>query len=178
MGERALGRADAPVVVMEFFSLTCPHCAAFHRETFPQVKTKLIDTGKLRMTFRDFPLDQVALTAAMVARTLAAGAVRAVLRRPVRHAGPLGLRARRELDRGAGEDGGAGGDVAGGLRRRDQGPGIARPRSWRGRRKATKSITSNSTPTFIFNGPAQKNHRESGGRSYDDFAKLVAAAAG
>ena len=54
----------------EFFSLTCTHCAAFARETMPQVKKDLIDTGKVRWVFHDFPLDQVALTAAMVARYL------------------------------------------------------------------------------------------------------------
>ena len=68
--DRSVGRADAPVTVMEFYSLTCPHCAAFYRETFPRIKSELIDTGKLRFVFWDFPLDQVALTAAMVARTL------------------------------------------------------------------------------------------------------------
>jgi protein-disulfide isomerase len=56
--------------VQEFFSLTCTHCAAFARETFPQIKSELIDTGKLRWVFRDFPLDQVALEASMVARYL------------------------------------------------------------------------------------------------------------
>jgi len=68
--ERAVGRPDAKVTVVEFFSLTCTHCAAFARETMPQVKAKLIDTGKVRFVYHDFPLDQVALTAAMVARTL------------------------------------------------------------------------------------------------------------
>jgi len=68
--ERAVGRPDAKVTVVEFFSLTCTHCAAFARETMPEVKAKLIDTGKVRFVYHDFPLDQVALTAAMVARTL------------------------------------------------------------------------------------------------------------
>ena len=68
--ERVLGSADAPVTVTEYFSLTCTHCAEFVRSTFPQVKSQLIDTGKLRYVFYDFPLDQVALTAAMVARNL------------------------------------------------------------------------------------------------------------
>lgn len=68
--ERAVGRPDAKVTVTEFFSLTCTHCAAFARETMPQVKARLIDTGKVRFVYHDFPLDQVALTAAMVARTL------------------------------------------------------------------------------------------------------------
>ena len=45
MGERSIGRADAPVVVREFFSLTCSHCATFHRDTLPRVKSDLIETG-------------------------------------------------------------------------------------------------------------------------------------
>lgn len=68
--ERAIGKPDAKNTVEEWFSLTCTHCAAFAQETFPQIKSELIDTGKLRWVFRDFPLDQVALTAAMVARYL------------------------------------------------------------------------------------------------------------
>jgi protein-disulfide isomerase len=68
--ERSIGKPDAKVTVIEFFSLTCTHCAAFARETMPQIKAKLIDTGKIRYVFHDFPLDQVALTAAMVARAL------------------------------------------------------------------------------------------------------------
>src|SRR4051812_44005371 len=68
--ERAVGRADAPVTVIEFYSLTCSHCASFVRDTLPRVKADLIETGKLRLVYWDFPLDQVALTAAMVARSL------------------------------------------------------------------------------------------------------------
>jgi protein-disulfide isomerase len=72
LGERSFGHPDAPASVTEFFSLTCTHCAAFSREVMPQVTTDLIDTGKLRIVYRDFPLDQVALTAAMIARALPA----------------------------------------------------------------------------------------------------------
>ena len=72
MGDRDLGKPDAPVTMQEWFSLTCTHCAAWSKEVFPEVKAKLIDTGKLRYVYRDFPLDQVALTAAMVARALPA----------------------------------------------------------------------------------------------------------
>jgi len=71
MGERSLGRPDAKLAVGEFFSLTCTHCAAFARETLPKVKIELIDSGKIRLVFRDFPLDQLGLTAAMVARSVA-----------------------------------------------------------------------------------------------------------
>jgi protein-disulfide isomerase len=71
-GERSFGHPDAPATVTEFFSLTCTHCAAFSREVMPQVTSDLINTGKLRIVYRDFPLDQVALMAAMVARALPA----------------------------------------------------------------------------------------------------------
>ena len=67
---RTLGSADAQYKVTEFFSLTCTHCAAFQRETFPKVKAEWVDPGKLQMIYHDFPLDQVALQAAMVARAL------------------------------------------------------------------------------------------------------------
>ncbi len=70
MADRILGDPKAPVTFQEWFSLTCTHCAAWNREVFPEVKAKLIDTGKIRYIYRDFPLDQVALTAAMVARAL------------------------------------------------------------------------------------------------------------
>ncbi len=70
LAERGTGRPDAPVRVVEFFSLTCSHCATFHRDTFPQVKRQLVETGTVRLVWRDFPLDQMALTAAMVARSL------------------------------------------------------------------------------------------------------------
>jgi len=70
MAERSLGKPDAKLVVQEWFSLTCTHCARFSQLVFPEVKAKLIDTGRIRYVFHDFPLDQVALTAAMVARAL------------------------------------------------------------------------------------------------------------
>jgi len=68
--ERSTGSPDAKVTVMEFFSLTCTHCASFSRETMPEVEKNLIQPGKVRFVYRDFPLDQIALTAAMVARYL------------------------------------------------------------------------------------------------------------
>jgi protein-disulfide isomerase len=68
--ERTLGDPGAKVTVLEFFSLTCTHCAAFARGTMPDVEKDLIAPGKVRFVFHDFPLDQVALTAAMVSRYL------------------------------------------------------------------------------------------------------------
>ena len=70
--ERAAGKPDAKVTVNEWFSLTCSHCAEFHKRTFPQVQKELIEPGRVRFVWRDYPLDQYALTAAMVARALPA----------------------------------------------------------------------------------------------------------
>jgi protein-disulfide isomerase len=66
--DRVLGKADAPVTIIEYFSLTCPHCADFAEHTFPKVKAEWIDTGKAKLVYRDYPLDRNALKAAMVAR--------------------------------------------------------------------------------------------------------------
>ena len=67
---RILGKADAPIKVIELFSMTCSHCASFHNKTFPDVKKRLIDTGMVRFEMQPFPLDQVALRAHALARAL------------------------------------------------------------------------------------------------------------
>jgi protein-disulfide isomerase len=64
----AMGPADAKVTVVEYASLTCPHCAKFHKEVYPGFKTKYVDTGKVRFIYRDFPLNSRAFAAAMLAR--------------------------------------------------------------------------------------------------------------
>lgn len=63
-GERAIGRADAPVTVVEFHSMTCGNCARFHNDIFPRIKAEFIEPGLVRFVLRDFPLDRVALEAA------------------------------------------------------------------------------------------------------------------
>lgn len=67
-GEMAMGPETAKVTVVEYASATCPHCAAFHKETFPALKTEYIDTGKIRFIFREFPLNDAALAGFMLAR--------------------------------------------------------------------------------------------------------------
>lgn len=66
--DRILGKPDAPITIVEYGSLSCPHCAHFAGTVLPQLKKQWIDTGKARLVFRDFPLDQEALRAEMVAR--------------------------------------------------------------------------------------------------------------
>ena len=68
LSDIAIGSADAKVTVVEYSSLTCPHCAAFQAKVFPEFKTKYIDTGKVRFISREFPLDNLAAAAAMLAR--------------------------------------------------------------------------------------------------------------
>ena len=66
--EMALGRDDAPVTIIEYASLSCPHCAKFHEETLPALREKYIDTGKVRLVFREFPLERTAFLASIIAR--------------------------------------------------------------------------------------------------------------
>lgn len=65
--ERILGQADAPVTLIDYSSLTCPHCARFHTQTLPQIKRNWVDSGRARVVYRHFPLDRLALIAAMSA---------------------------------------------------------------------------------------------------------------
>lgn len=67
LGEQVEGDPAAPIEIIEYASLTCPHCAAFHSQTLPQVDKEWIATGKARLVYRDFPLDELALRAAMLA---------------------------------------------------------------------------------------------------------------
>lgn len=68
-----IGKADAPITIIEYASLTCPHCADFHVNVLPKLKAAYVDTGKVRIAFRDFPLDRAGLAAAMVARCAGPG---------------------------------------------------------------------------------------------------------
>ena len=66
--EMTLGNDKAPVTVIEYASMTCPHCAHFQETTFPEFKKRYIDTGKVHYIFREFPLDNLAAAASMLAR--------------------------------------------------------------------------------------------------------------
>jgi protein-disulfide isomerase len=177
MAERAIGSATAPVTVTEWFSLTCPHCAAFHRDSLPTIRKQLVDTGKLRLVFRDFPLDQVALTAAMVARSLPPERyepfVAALFSTQDRWAFARGVNSTEELAKMA---------ALAGMSREAFNAAIAdqdlRTAILQAQDVADKTYHVDSTPSFIFNGPNAKDRREAGGRSPEDFARLVAEAAG
>ena len=66
--EMAWGRADAPVTIVQYASLTCPYCRRFHKETFPQLKREFIDTGKVRYILREFPIGKTSGAATIALR--------------------------------------------------------------------------------------------------------------
>lgn len=70
LADKVMGEADAPIEIIAYESMTCPHCASFHQSTWRDIKEKYIDTGKARFILRDFPFDAVGLRAAMMARCI------------------------------------------------------------------------------------------------------------
>lgn len=176
MADRAIGSATAPVRVDEYFSLTCPHCAAFHQRTMPEVHKELIATGKLRMVFHDFPLDQLALTAAAIARSLPPERyepfVAALLASQDRWAFTRGVNSTEELWKMA---------ALAGMSRATFDAAIAdktlKDEILKAQDDAQKTYHIDSTPSFIFNGPHAKNQLDTGDRPYSVFAELVAKAA-
>lgn len=173
LAERGIGRPDAPVRVLEFFSLTCSHCAGFHRETFPQVKRQLVETGTVRLVWRDFPLDQLALTAAVIARSLPPeryeGFITALLSSQDRWAfisgDPIEALAKMAALAGMSR---AQFDAA----RQDQ--ALARA-ILEERLKAEQEFKVNATPTFVFQHGG-RNKVQPGAISFDRFQQLVAEA--
>lgn len=169
MAERGIGRPDAPVTVTEFFSLTCTHCAAFHRTTFPEVKRDLIETGALRLVWVDFPLDQVALAAACVARSLPAeryeGFIGALLSNQDRWAFTRGD-PREELAKMA---------ALAGMSRGKYDEVLADDGLKRAilaqRQTAEQQFNISATPSFSFRG--RKTVNQSGDMSFDRFKQLV-----
>ncbi|MGE3144157.1 MAG: DsbA family protein [Pseudorhodoplanes sp.] len=68
LGDVVMGKADAPVTIIEYASMTCSHCANFAERTFPELKKRYIDTGKVKYILREFPLDPLAAAGFMLAR--------------------------------------------------------------------------------------------------------------
>ena len=171
LSERAIGRPDAPVRVLEYFSLTCGHCAAFHRDTMPQVKQKLVEPGTVRFVYRDFPLDRLALAAAVVARSM-----------PVERYEPfigalLGAQDRWAFTRG--------GDPMEELAKMAALAGMPRPQFdaavrdealaraiMEGVQAAEREHGIRSTPSFVF-GPDGRAKTQAGAVGFDRFQQLV-----
>jgi len=68
--EFVIGDKDAPITIIEYASMSCSHCASFHKNTLPDIKKEYIDTGKVRMVFRDYPFNYPALLGSMMMRCI------------------------------------------------------------------------------------------------------------
>jgi len=68
--ELVIGDKDAPITIIEYASMSCSHCASFHNNTLPDIKKEYIDTGKVRMVFRDYPFNYPALLGSMMMRCI------------------------------------------------------------------------------------------------------------
>ena len=68
LDDMVLGKPDAPNTIVEYASMTCPHCALFHRTVLPELQAKYFDNGQARLILREFPLDGLAVAASMLAR--------------------------------------------------------------------------------------------------------------
>jgi protein-disulfide isomerase len=77
--DHVLGSAEATVTIVEYASMTCPHCAAFHAESMPKLKSEFIDKNQVRLVFRPFPLDRLALRASLMAECAPEGEYFALL---------------------------------------------------------------------------------------------------
>lgn len=167
--ERAIGKPDAKVTVGEYFSLTCTHCAAFAQGTMSEVKAKLIDAGSVRWVFHDYPLDQVALTAAMVARSLPVDRydpfINALFATQDRWAFARGVNSTEELWKTA---------ALAGMARPTFDKAIADTdlRNWilQQQQADQDKWKIDSTPSFVIDG-----QKYAGEMSYDAFRKLVPA---
>lgn len=168
LSERSMGQASAPMVVQEFFSLTCSHCGAFHREAWPQVKAELVQTGKVRMVWRDFPLDQIALRAAVVARYFPAEAyepfISALLGSQDRWAFARGIDHKTEIGKIATFAGMAPATFETAWTDDETARGILALRQ-----QAERQFNVQATPTFVFNSRVV-----SGAISFDRFAQEAA----
>jgi protein-disulfide isomerase len=167
LGDMALGPADASVTVIEYASMTCPHCAAFTVNVFPKVKAAYIDTGKIRFIFREFPLDVKAAAGSMIARCVAKddaqkyfAVVDTLFRQQADWAGANTVDSLKRIGRQAGmsEQGFdaclANEDVLNAIKKVQE--------------TAVDQLKVNSTPSFFINGKLV-----TGEQSFEDFAKII-----
>jgi protein-disulfide isomerase len=165
--DEVMGKADAPITIVEYSSLTCPHCAKFHKETFPKVKSEWIDTGKAKLIFRDLPWDALAQATAMIShcsgdryfafidtffRTQDQWARNPQPLAAIKTIAKLGGMGEEQVDKCIADSGLLNEINA----RKDDG---------------MKRYNVDSTPSFIINGKLA-----SGDMSYDEFSKLLADA--
>jgi protein-disulfide isomerase len=167
--DRILGNPEAPITIVEYASLTCPHCAHFANDVLPDIKKEWIDTGKAKLVLRDYPLDEPALRAAMIARC----------------APPDRYYAFADTFFAAQEKWVRGPDYREALARLAKLGGMSKEqfdtclkdtelenKIVEGRLKATQELEVNSTPTFFVNGS-----KLAGAPTTEEFEKLLSSLA-
>lgn len=168
LSDRVLGDVDAPVTIIEYASLTCPHCANFHAQTLPRLKKDWIETGKAKLIYRDYPLDKYAAQAAMIARCAPkekyftfVGAFYAQQKNWARADNPI-----KVLTQLAGLGGMSESDVEACLANEELADGILEMRL-----EGQMEYDVNSTPSFVIDGKKISN------LPYDDLNDLLEDAA-
>src|SRR5262245_11544654 len=165
--DMALGPKDATVTITEYASMTCPHCAAFTEEVFPQIKSAYIDTNKIRFIFREFPLDIKAAAGSMLARCIAkddAGKYFAVIDMLFRQQNEWVLKNTTETLTRIGKQAGLSQQqVEDCLKDQALLDKIAADQKY-----ANEVLKVNSTPTFFMNGEMLK-----GETSFEEFSKRI-----
>ncbi len=168
LGERVQGSMDAPVTMIEYSSLTCPHCATFHAEALPKIKEKYIDTGKVRLVMRDFPFDRVGLSAAIAGRCVDEkryfGLLEVLFKQQRKWAtdkDPIGAIGRITRLAGLSEK-----DLQACFANEELANAILARRI-----TAEKDYKVNSTPTFFING-----EKVEGAQPFEEFEKVIEAA--
>jgi protein-disulfide isomerase len=173
--EMALGDENAKVTIVEYMSMTCPHCAHFHNTTFDTIKTKYIDSGQARFILREFPFDPVATAAFMLARCSPQDPK--TLATPAQYYAMVSMLFKQQRSWASPQDG----NVRGALLQSVKLAGYSQE-SFEACltnqklldevnavvKKATEEFGVNSTPTFFINGK-----KYSGDMSVDAMSKLI-----
>jgi protein-disulfide isomerase len=163
--DRTIGPEDAPITIIEYASMTCPHCARFHQDTYPDLKAQWIDNGKARYVFRHFPLDGLALRASALSECMEGERFFGFLdllfssqQTWARASDPIATL--QDLAKQAGLD-----EEASGACLSDD---VTITRVLTQRKEAADEFDINSTPSFVINGQTVK-----GGLSLEEFNEYL-----
>ena len=163
--DRILGDPNAPITMIEYSSLTCSHCQQFHKEILPKIKENYIDTGKVKLIYRDFPFDKLGLLATVLARCAP----------PERYYGFLNVLFEKQSDWSRSQD--PFGELSrigkiGGLNPSDYEACLKNQALIDGliekRLEGQKNFDVNATPSFIIDG----DHKIVGSKPYEEFEKI------